>query len=432
MSGSPRWPSGDTIDDFGFNNLGNFQNMKTSGSDGLRLGRFLAMFLAVTIRWGTPANASDPTSIASASERISYAGGGNDSGWVPFEIVEGHIFLRARVNGHEVPALLDSGASVIVINAPDALGLGVSATGSETGNGVQGSAASAMARGVSVAVGNLEIRSDRIAVPDISGIVKALHRPVTVVIGGEFFQDAAVRIDFSHRRLQFRKPSTVAVLTTAQVVGLHEDDGVRLVDVLVEGHPGKMLFDLGNGGAMILRSAFWSKYGLLKGRGVSMGQIQGYAGGGWNRRVMARTLRIGGTTFRDVPTDLTEDRNASSKSDGNIGLPVWSRFDLVVDFPHDRMILTSPTDAQSPFPVDHVGLKVRQTGMGAVIERVVPGSPAALAHLRQGDVIKSITDLRQGARLQLDGDWAISPTGRTLLFALSGDRAAQVTTRRYF
>lgn len=127
------------------------------------------------------AEASMPTKRSSRSQQMVYGGQNASSGWVPFQIYGGHIYLTAKVNGQEVSAILDSGASVIVVNALDAPRLGISASGMETGNGLQGSANSGMARAVTVAIGNFLVKSDRVAMPDLTRVVQGLHRPLTVV-----------------------------------------------------------------------------------------------------------------------------------------------------------------------------------------------------------------------------------------------------------
>ena len=284
--------------------------------------------------------ASTPTKSAPGPKYMIYAGNGNSSGWVPIEIYQGHIYLSAKVNGREVPALLDSGASVIVVNAPDGPGLGINASGSETGHGLQGSATSGMAQAVSVAIGNLTVKSDRVAMPDLTRIVQQLHRPLAVVIGGEFFRDAIVDIDFARKRLEFRKPSALKVSKTDQVVPLHEEDGLRVASVQIEGRPAEMTFDLGNGGSMNLRAKFWGTHSFMNNRPSTPTDAEGYAGVAKGRKVEVRTLRIGKTTLFNVTAMLLNEAGPSSVSDGNIGLPIWSQFHLVIDFPRNRIFLS--------------------------------------------------------------------------------------------
>ncbi|MBY8829841.1 retropepsin-like aspartic protease [Hephaestia mangrovi] len=154
----------------------------------------LASIAAVAI---DPARASEPA--APVPSVVSNAGGSDNSGWVPFDLYNGHLFLIAKVNGHDVPAVLDSGSSVVVVNAPDAARLGIAASGTEMGHGAHGSAKSDMARHVLVTVGAADIRSDKVALVEMTAMAKALNRPLTTAIGGEFFKNAVVKIDFAHR-----------------------------------------------------------------------------------------------------------------------------------------------------------------------------------------------------------------------------------------
>ena len=304
------------------------------------VARVVSLVLLGSISASHPAEAGTRKGGALASRNTTYAAKNHDSGWVPFEIYGGHLYLTARVNGHEVPALLDSGASVIVVSASDAPRLGIAASGTERGDGFQGSATSDMARSVSVAVGNLTIRSDKVAMPDLTSIVRKLGRPVSVVIGGEFFRDAVVEIDFAKRRLEFRNPSTLPTARNMQVLALHEQNGLRVVDVRVEGRPARMLFDLGNGGEMNLRPRFWKKDDFLKGRPATSWSSEGYAGVARGQKVLVRTLCIGDDRLSNVTTQLLESPGPDAETDGNIGLPIWSRFHLTVDFRRDRLLLS--------------------------------------------------------------------------------------------
>ena len=258
-----------------------------------RLGSFALaicfVFLTATTSVAPSATVGD---LATGAE-IVYRSPEKTSGWIPFDVQRGHIYLSAAVNGHAVPALLGSGASVIVLNRSDALHFGVRASGTDVGNGAQGSAASDMASGVTVAVGDLSIRSDRVAMPDLTGLAKQLSYPLTVVIGGEFFSRTVLDIDFQARRLRFCDPATAVIPARAQAIRLYHKNGLRFLDVSVEGHRARVMLDQGNGGAMNLTSQYWARERLANDHRTVPGSIIGYGGAAASQRVVVRKLRVG-------------------------------------------------------------------------------------------------------------------------------------------
>ena len=79
-----------------------------------------------------------------------------------------------------------------------------------------------------------------------------------------------------------------------------------------------------------------------------------------------------------------------------MGLPLIERFDVVIDYPHNRIYATPHKDAGSAaYPKDRLGLVVRaqKEGAGFTVAFVSPGSPAADAGFKVGDKIASINGL---------------------------------------
>nr|GLK21609.1 hypothetical protein GCM10017606_24360 [Microbacterium terregens] len=378
----------------------------------------------------TSPSASSPGTITSSS--VSYDGGADSSGWVPFDIRANHIYLKAVVNGHEVPALLDSGASVIVINAPDAGRLGVAPSRTEIGVGVGGSTETGMARGVTVAVGKVRIKADEVAVADHTDFNNRMGEPSSITLGGEFFNQTVVDIDFGRRRLAFRKPDSFKTPPAAQSLSLLPAEGLRAIHASVEGRPATMLFDLGNGGTMYLHPRFWKNEPFMAGRRVATTYAGGFTGATPQKIAMVRNLRIEKVTFSDLPATLRDSSvGGPDDSDGNIGLPVWSRFHLVVDFGHDRLFLLPPVDKATPFAVDHVGVSVRAASDGRQIVFVAPGSPAEAAGLKTGEVIVAIAD-PAGRAVPLASGWNVAPIGKLFRLKLSDGRSVELKADRYF
>lgn len=93
---------------------------------------------------------------------------------------------------------------------------------------------------------------------------------------------------------------------------------------------------------------------------------------------------------------------------------------------------TRPSRPQAPAPVQEVppapapqrgylGLTVRETDGGVVVERVLPDGPAAKAGVREGEAVTSVGDLRIRNLEDLDAALRPATVGRTLAIGLRSD-----------
>lgn len=87
-----------------------------------------------------------------------------------------------------------------------------------------------------------------------------------------------------------------------------------------------------------------------------------------------------------LDTDITFDR------DGLLGNQLLERFVLTIDYPRERLYLSPGRRIDQRFRFDRSGMSLLASGRDLrtfVVMNVIPGSPADLAGLKSGDVIKS-------------------------------------------
>ena len=164
------------------------------------------------------------------------------------------------------------------------------------------------------------------------------------------------------------------------------------------------------------------------GRGLS-GLVRGYLG-----RVL--TLHLGRYTLRSVVTSFPEaayvHRRVDVPRNGNVGYELLKRFSLVIDYPHQRLLLRPNVAFADAFEHDMSGLDLLATGSEYrryLIMRVEPGSPADLAGLEPDEELLTINllpvsgfSLTQLGRLLHSGD------GRMLLLVLRRSNGELHTT----
>ena len=154
------------------------------------------------------------------------------------------------------------------------------------------------------------------------------------------------------------------------------------------------------------------------GRGLT-GTIHGFLG-----RVAA--LHLGRYVLRSVLTSYPDAADVHHRIDvprnGNIGYELLKRFSLIVDYPHQRLLLRPNVSFRDPFEHDMCGIELLATGptyRRFLVLRVMPGSPAAVAGLSPNEEVLSINLIPASAFSLTELDRMLhSIDGRTLFLVL--------------
>jgi len=381
-----------------------------------------------------PVTARHSTDDKKPAVTVRYAQGASSSGWIKFELFAGSmILIPAEVNGKKVFALLDSGASSTVLDSSFASDIGLCSKGHHIGGADGGPVAYGNVKGVDLQLGKLRWRGQAVAI-DLTAVSAQVGRPLPIILGGALFSDTIVDIDFAGRRIAFRDPKTFVTPPTAIATRLIKAADLRAISISVEDHPAKLLFDIGNAGTLNLSPRFWGRAGFLQGRRTSTTYSGG--AGGMQEQQIARLdrLTVGGAQFRGVPVEL-QNANAvhgdlSQALDGNLGIGVLSRFHLIVDFPHARVLFAPPVDQARPFPINHIGLTVRPGKAGLTVVHIARGSPAALVGLSVGDVITTVDGAPKSALA--NSSWQYGKIGNTVHLGMLDGRQVNLKYGDYF
>ncbi len=324
-----------------------------------------------------------------------FKNGASSSGWIDFDLFAGtRIYFPVKVNGHDVIALLDSGATVSSIDKAFAATIGLTPKGGFVGAGSGGVVTFGFIGGVKIQVGNVTLHDVNLGAFDFAPVARSIGHPLPFVLGDEIFNELAVEIDFQHRRIDFVDPATVVKPYGAIAVPLIRVKD-RTVPVSIEGAaPVPFEFDLGDGSPLDVYPAYYNIHKLLDGRRTSQ-LIRGGVGG--FQPEMVATLRhvtFAGVHFTQVPTNFTADILSVDNSNlifGTIGLPILARFRLIVDYAHDRLFATPSADAGgTPFAKDRLGLHLVKKGSDLIVKFISPGSPSQAAGFKIGDRIALI------------------------------------------
>jgi len=324
---------------------------------------------------------------------------------IPFQTVNRHLILSVTVNGEgPFPIILDTGMpmeGLILYDSERVKALNLSYLDNTqarvSGAGGEGKGRSArIAPGIIVGIGGLRIYEEQATVVTMPPEFAGYH---VGIIGAALFRHFAVSIDNDHGMLTLRQPEAYRPPEGAKSVPLIFEHGRPFVDANVRigsggWVPARLVVDLGASHVVSLneskeRGIRVPSHSIVAGigRGVS-GEIMGRVG-----RIGA--LEIGGLTLTDViatfPDKEFHSPHGMDSRDGNLGNGALGRFNVTLDYEGQRMVLEPARGFSEAFEWDMSGIQAEPTAEGTIrVRRVLAGSPAAKADIREGDRIVSL------------------------------------------
>jgi predicted aspartyl protease len=220
------------------------------------------------------------------------------------------------------------------------------------------------------------------------------------LLGGTFFADYVLDLDFPARRVRFIDPDKWQVPKSVSapeeaVLPLRIVGNRVMVDVGIDGKTVDVMLDTGAPYSVMIsgpsaKHAGFSPTRLARmGGGGVLGPVETYL-------VEAQQVSLGPFQFQQVPMLLCPNGfyNMGGSSDSLIGYELLSHFHVRIDYPHKRLWLRRANDepvgwfGQSWSVARRVGLLAFTGNQGITIEGVLPDSPAAKLGIQPGDEIE--------------------------------------------
>ena len=224
--------------------------------------------------------------------------------------------------------------------------------------------------------------------------------PIHGLLGYEFFNSLAVKINFSDTTMSVCLPKNLKPFKKSQKIPISVEDKKPYLVTSITFPDGtksqnKLIIDLGAGHPISLENML-QKHGLPKkaiqaNLGVALnGPITGYLS-------RVKEIDIGSYKIKDPITSFPDKdyvaRTYNVPRDGNIGIGILKRFNLVFDYSNNLLYLKSNEKFKTPFEHDTSGIEYFMAGDNfahLIIGRVAPGSPADEIGLLKDDEITSI------------------------------------------
>jgi PDZ domain/Aspartyl protease len=318
---------------------------------------------------------------------------------VPMMLEGRQLIVWASINGRSaLPFILDTGGhAILTTQAAHTLGVRASGAGESGGSGA-GTISTAYARINSIRIGAAELLDQPVLVIPYpySFYERGKKTPLAGIIGLEFFERYAARLDYGDRTVTFTPLSTfryrgdgVAVPFTFET-----DPDLPMVNAAADEHEGLFGVDTGNAGNLILFGDFLKDTGLLT-RYAAGASIVGQGTGGSNAGYLEtlREFTIGDRSLRDIATTFTQMQRGSFSAwtqAGNLGFSILSRFIPTLDYASQTLYL-DPEKRETPLEKNRSGMGFEKNSPDAFDVLVVkPGSAAAAAGIAVGDRILAI------------------------------------------
>ncbi|WP_426060151.1 aspartyl protease family protein [Hymenobacter sp. B1770] len=398
--------------------------------------RFVFLLLFLGIGWegadvhAQPANAPAPFTFLQA---------GRNKARVPIALHRNLLVVTGTLNGFgPFNFLLDTGVNTSIITRAalgDSLGLRrgqlfrvVGAGGADTGlQAYQTDSVRVQFPGVVAPHMTWLVLSEDVL--NLSGYIGV---PIHGILGSELFRSFVVTLRPDEGRMLLENPATYraphgrrwsSVPLTLQKNKAYLTATVQLTDSLTL--PLKLVLDTGASHALSLELdsdprlvAPAPRLAADLGRGLT-GLVQGYLGRVANLQLGRYTLR---SVLTSYPNAADVHRRAEVHRNGNVGYELLKRFSLVVDYPHQRLLLRPNPKFRDPFEHDMCGIELLALGPDFrryLILRVMPNSPAAAAGLQVDDELLSINFLPASSFSLTQLDRMLhSENGRALLLIL--------------
>ncbi len=347
-------------------------------------------------------------SIAPAKAQYFDLEAGRRTVRVPFKVIRNLIIIQVKINDKgPFNFILDTGVGLMLITDPkmvDSISLQSKRTIKMQGLG-EGAAFEAYITPplkidipglISYDVAAAILKTDHFNLSNFVGI------PIQGLLGYEFFNNLAVKLNFTDSTLTVYRPKDVRKFRKGTKLPISIEGHKPYVEAVVKLPNGtvqnsKLVIDLGAGHPISLENMI-KKQGLPQ-KFITANLGVGLAGpiSGFLSRI--DEVDIGKYRLKNVITSFPNDYDEetlkvlSIPRDGNLGIGILKKFMVVLDYSDNALYLKPNAYFNDPFEHDMSGIEYYAAGEGfkhLIISRVEPGSAADEVGLEKDDEIVSI------------------------------------------
>ena len=336
-----------------------------------------------------------PASVAVADFTI--LGGGHEVTF-PFDLINNHIHAHVMINGKGPYYFVFDTGGVNILTPELAHELGAKIEGeSEVRGAGEGTSTAGLTHVDDINLSGAQVKDQLFMAYALDSLYPSSGTHMQGMVGYEVFRRFVTRIDYGAKTVTLIDPKHFDPTGAGAPIKISFNGNAAIVEGSYNGIPGKFQIDTGARSSLTLDAPFVAAHNLRASSASGVDAVDGWGVGGPSRSHMVRggILKIGKSIEVDHPVTGMATDTAGAMADptlaANIGGGVLKRFIVTFDYGHSTMYLKPIAGRVDDLDsYDRAGTWFNVSPEGFNVVAVTAGGPAALAGLKEGDVITAI------------------------------------------
>ncbi len=321
---------------------------------------------------------------------------------LPIRYGERHVWVKASIDGGPAEDfILDTGASVSLLDSAWAATHGITSEGKMQAMGAAAAGDVAFAKVASITVAGpdgsgVEIAGQKLAVLALNRFVAPFFwREAAGVLGYDFISRFVMEIDYDGGMLTLYEPKRFTYAGKGTGVPITMAGGIPVVKARLDGqYEGEFRLDVGSGSTVDLHGPFVKKHGLREKLPKTVEILNGGFGGTFTSHIgRMKKMEIGPYAWSSPLVILSGARTGGLASEdyaGNIGNDIFERFKCTLDYEHRMLYLEPGKRFAKPDRFTRAGVQLARFGDTVRAMQVLAGSAAAAAGIKEGDEVVAL------------------------------------------
>jgi hypothetical protein len=318
----------------------------------------------------------------------------------PFVLLNGGIIvLKAKVDNSadSLNFVLDTGSGGISLDSTTVSDLGFTVSkSSRTIRGIAGLRLVDFVYDHTLRLKGLDVPHLDFHINDYELLSSVYGVRIDGIIGFSFLRRFIVKVNYDDMTIEVYSPGIFKYPRGGYL--LHPDfSNLPLFTAMLKDNRDvteRFIFDSGAGLCLLLSKDFVEDSSIIKkARPIYTTQAEGLGGKKIMQLTVVKEVRIGPYKFKQVPVHIFDDEyNVTTYPllGGLIGNDLLRRFNLIINYPEQRIYLKPNTHSIENFDYAYTGLGIYQVDAEIRVIDIIPGSPGDIAGFKTGDVIFSI------------------------------------------
>lgn len=318
----------------------------------------------------------------------------------PFKLLTGGIIIVEARLGHHLDTLnfvLDTGSGGISLDSTTVLDLKLPLTPSNrTIRGIAGIRTVSFVMNEKLLLPKLLVDSLNFHVNDYALLTSVYGMKIDGIIGYSFFRRYIVKINYDTHTMEVYQPGEIKYPRRGYMINSTVSNIPIFSASLADNRPvtSRFYFDTGAGLYLLLSEKFVGDSSMLTpGKRIINTQAEGLGGKKPMKITTLKQVTVGPYRFKKVPTYIFDDEfnvTAYPHLGGLVGNDLLRRFNLIINYPENKIHLAPNTHFNEPFDYSYIGLGIFMVDGEVVVEDVIEESPGEKAGFRPGDRIVAV------------------------------------------